>query len=275
MNPPPPNDKSIQTASGNYLTAVNGGGMTSDPLHTDATQVRDWEQFRIIDLTVDGSAWTYFAIRTIRGNYLTAIGEGGRYEDAIHTDATQIKSWEQLRIVKCGDIGSGYQYAILTANDSILTAVNGGGVADGDTIVQGQWYGAPADGTWTRFKFIRQPDGSYALQTSNGANYVTALGGGGQVQKYLPPNCGIPGACISGWSAIFHTDAAQVRAWEKFKVIDQGNCKYAIQTVSGYYFGMYKDSNGYTLFTTDRSTISENEKFQLVMYGLASPPVLH
>jgi hypothetical protein len=39
--------------------------------------------------------------------------------------------------------------------------------------------------------------------------------------------------------------------------------------------GIFKDSHGYTLLTTRRSTISENEKFQLVMYGLASPVVLH
>jgi hypothetical protein len=276
MNPAPPNDKSIQTASGNYLTAVNGGGMTANALHTDATQVRDWEQFRLLDLGAEGSVPTYFSIRTIRGNYLTAIGEGGNYEDAIHTDATQIKSWEQFRIVKCGDLGSEYQYTIIAADDQILTAVDGGGRSTkGDTIVQGGWFGYPPDGSWSRFKLMRQSDGSYALQTSNGTNYVTALGGGGQVQKFLPADCGFPGACISGFSSIFHTDATQIRAWERFRFIDQGNCKYAIQTVSGYYFGVYKDSNGYMLFTTDRSTISENEKFQLVMYGLASPVVLH
>lgn len=57
--------------------------------------------------------------------------------------------------------------------------------------------------------------------------------------------------------------------------VDQGNCKYAIQTVSGFFVGTFKDSSGYSLLTTDRSTISENEKFQLVMYGLGSPAVLH
>jgi hypothetical protein len=275
MDPPPPHDKSIQTSSGNYFTAVDGGGRTSDVLHTDATQVRDWEQFRLYDLSADGVAPTYFAIQTTKGDYITAVGEGGKYEDALHTDATQIGSWEHLRLVKCGDLGSGYQYTIIPANDQILTAVKGGGLNQGDTIVQGYWPGDSPDKSWTRFKFVRQSDGSYALQTSNGVNYVTALGGGGQVQKYLPPNCGFPGACIGGFSTIFHTDATQVQGWERFKFIDQGNCKYAIQTVSGYFVGIFKDSSGYTLLTTDRSTISDNEKFQLVMYGLASPVVLH
>jgi hypothetical protein len=37
--------------------------------------------------------------------------------------------------------------------------------------------------------------------------------------------------------------------------------------------GLYNDPAGQTLFTTRRSIISENEKFQLLMSGLASPPV--
>lgn len=35
-----------------------------------------------------------------------------------------------------------------------------------------------------KFKLIRQSDGTYALQTANGRTYLTALGGGGQVEKY-------------------------------------------------------------------------------------------
>jgi len=91
------------------------------------------------------------------------------------------------------------------------------------------------------------------------------------VQEYVECHTSFPGACLSGWSSIFHTDATQVQAWEKFRLIDQGNCTYAIQTVSGYYVGIFKDSSGPMLLTTDRSTISDNERFQLVVYGLASP----
>jgi hypothetical protein len=272
MDPPPRHDKSIQTSGGNYLTAVDGGGRTADVLHTDATQVRDWEQFRLVDLSA-GGAW--FAIQTIRGNYLTAVGEGGKYEDAVHTDATQIGSWESIRVVKCGDLGSGYQYTIIPANERDLVAVNGGGLDQGETIEQGYVGPSALSTSWARFKFIRQSDGSYALQTFNGVNFVTALGGGGQVQKYLPDpdwECGVFEPCVGTCSTIFHTDATQVQAWERFKFIDQGNCKYAIQTVSGFFVGTFKDSSGGWLMTTRRSEISENEKFQLVMYGLASPP---
>ena len=100
-------DKSFQTASGNFVTAVNGGGMTSDALHTDATQIRGWEQFRMNDLSLISSGATYYELYTIGNRDVTAVGAGGQYEDAIHTDATNVGTWEELRPVKCGDLGSG------------------------------------------------------------------------------------------------------------------------------------------------------------------------
>lgn len=268
--PPSPHDKTIQTASGNYVTAVSGGGRTIDVFHTDATQALDWERFRLLDLGVGvPPSPTYYGIQTIKGNYITAVGAGGKYQDALHTDAKEIKGWEQFRIVKCGDPGSGYEYGIMGANGGFLTAGNGGG-RTGEAILLG-----PPNGSDPKFKLFRQSDGTYALQTANGRNYVTALGGGGQVQKYLPPNCGMFSACIGGFSTVFHTDATQVQAWEKFKVIDQGNCTYAIQTSSGFFVGIFKDSSGYTLLTTRRDGASTpDEKFQLVVYGLASPAIL-
>jgi hypothetical protein len=275
MDPPQPNDKSFQTSNGHYLTAVDGGGRTSDVLHTDATQVRAWEQFRVFDLSAGGDAPTYFAVATINGHLLTAVGEGGKYEDAIHSDATQIGKWEFLRIVKCGDLGTNFQYTIIPDDEQPLTAVKGGGLDQGDTISLGYYPGESDDKSWSRFTFIRQPDGSYALQTANGVNFVTALNGGGEVQKYLPPNCGFPGACISGVSTIFHTDATQVRSWERFKFVDQGDCRYTIQTTSGFLVGIYQDSDGHTLMTTRRTQMTDDEKFQLVMFGLASPVVIH
>jgi hypothetical protein len=270
--PPSPWDKTIQTASGNYVTAVNGGGMTANAVHTDATQPRDWERFRWIYL--GGYSGPYYGIQTIKGNYLTAVGAGGKYQDALHTDAKQIQAWEQFRIVKCGDPGSGYDYGVIAANGEFLAATN--------------WQGKlgfglnnyPAEAEM-KYKLIRQSDATYALQTANGRNYVTALGGGGQVEKYdskyYTPDCGglFGGPCIGGSAPIFHTDATQVQAWEKFRFIDQGNCTYAIQTSSGFYAGIFKDSSGATLLTTRRDSASTaNEKFQLVVFGLASPVVL-
>jgi len=265
-------DKSFQTATSNYVTAVNGGGMTSDALHTDATQVRGWEQFRMNDLSWVNSAATYYELYTTGGRDVTAVGAGGHYEDAIHTDALHVDTWEEFRPVKCGDLGSGFDYYIIPnvvpADGWALSAPDGGGRIS-SAVAQG--YGGWPE---SKFKLILQPGGSYALQTSNGANFVTALGGGGQVQVYEHCDPGFPGACIDGLSDIFHTDATQVRGWEKFRIADLGNCKYTIQTTSGFFFGLYQTSHG-MLFTTRRSVISDNEKFEFVMSGLGSPPILH
>jgi len=96
-----------------------------------------------------------------------------------------------------------------------------------------------------------QADGTYGLQTANGANYVTAVNGGGLVQG------------STTWN-ILQTDRAQAQAWEKFRFVDQGDGTYAIQTVSGYYFELYGNSAGTYSFTTDRSTIGPGEKFKLI-----------
>jgi hypothetical protein len=268
-NPSTSHDKAFQTANGNYVTAVGGGGRRSDALHTDATQAKDWERFRLIDLGVGiPAAPTYYGLQTIKGNYLTAMGAGGKYQDAIHTDATQIKGWEQFRIVKCGDPGSAYEYGILAANGYFLTASNGGGSSNYVVL------SAPS-GVGARFKLLRQSDGTYAFRTENGVNYLTALGGGGQVQKYATCGFSLTGACLEGFTEIFHTDATQVKAWEKFRVIDQGNCTYSIQTSSGFFMGIYKDSSGHMSLTTRRDGApTANEKFQLAVFGLASPAIL-
>ncbi len=271
-NPAPTYDKSFQTATGNYLTAVNGGGMTSDALHTDATQIRAWEQFRMNDLSIGDFAATWYGLNTIGGRNVTAVGAGGHYENAIHTDGFRVGTWEEFRPVKCGGLGSGFAYSIIpnvVAFDTwSLSAPDGGGRT---SSALGTGYGGRPE---SKFKLILQPDGSYALQTSNGVNFVTALGGGGQVQVYQHCHHGFPGACIDSLSDIFHTDATQVRGWEKFRIVDQGSCKYTIQTTSGFFFGLYQSSHG-MLFTTRRSVISDNEKFEFVMAGLGSPPILH
>ena len=37
----------IQTLDGHYVTAVGGGGRTTDTIHTDATRVGAWEKFTV------------------------------------------------------------------------------------------------------------------------------------------------------------------------------------------------------------------------------------
>jgi hypothetical protein len=259
-DPSAPQDKSIQTSYGRYLTAVPGDG-----LHADAKQVNAWEQFQLIEV-LDWPQW--FAIQTIHGTFLTALGGGGKdylFGDPFHTDATQINAWERFRLVKCGDLGSGYQYTIVAGTDSFdpfLYAQGGGGAADSgnlDTIRLDRTENA--DNVWLlgwpKFRFIRQGDGSYALQTPNGSNFVTALGGGGKVEKLNPADGSI--------TKIFHTDATQVQAWERFKITEiDGSCWYYMQTVSGKYVGLVWDQHT-PLLSTD---LDEGQYIQLIPHDL-------
>jgi hypothetical protein len=57
-------------------------------------------------------------------------------------------------------------------------------------------------------------------------------------------------------------------AWETFRLVDQGDCTYAIQTVSGYYLGLSKASSDFGVFSTDISDINYATKFRLSMFFL-------
>jgi hypothetical protein len=133
----------IQTVDGHYLTAVGGGGRTTDVLHTNATWIRSWERFTLID-SGDGSSNIHYGIQTVNGHYLTAVGGGGRVTDVIHSDATHLLAWEKFTLISQGnDV-----YAIQTINGHYLTAVGGGGRV---------WNTIHSDatriGSWEKFRF--------------------------------------------------------------------------------------------------------------------------
>jgi hypothetical protein len=75
---------------------VSGGGRITDVMHSDATQLLAWEKLTLIALGDN-----VYAIQTINGRYLTAVGGGGRTTDTIHSDATRVGSWEKFRVT-CG-----------------------------------------------------------------------------------------------------------------------------------------------------------------------------
>jgi hypothetical protein len=253
-----PDYTTIQTSGGYYMSAV--GGLGGSPNTTQGVQTelttpqRDIALFRI-----DGpSAGGTFTMKTYDGHYLTALGGGGKATDAFHTDATKASSWEYFYFLKCGDLGSGYQYAIRPTGTgnipgkgdfvSYLTALGGGGrTSQAMTAFSGLQAGS-------RFKLIKQNDGTYALQTSSG-NYVTAVNGGG---------------LASGDN--LHTDARQVQAWEKFKIVERPpNCSYTIQTVSGFYLAVGPGSSTISTRISDPNaapSIGYNALFELVMTGL-------
>lgn len=124
----------IQTAAGNYLTAVNGGGLggsttgpTAVPFHTDATVVGPSETFKIVWLN---TTYTQFALQTSDGHYVTAVnggGMGGPNDESspIHTDANSVGIWERLTL----NFLPNNQLTIKVPNGQFVTAVNGGGMS--------------------------------------------------------------------------------------------------------------------------------------------------
>jgi hypothetical protein len=112
----------FQTVNGHYLTAVGGGGRTTDVIHTDAVAIGAWEKFTLVD-SGDGSPSIHYGLLTSNGHYLTAVGGGGRVTDVIHSDATLLQAWEKFSLVS---LGQGV-YAVETINGHYLTAVDGGG----------------------------------------------------------------------------------------------------------------------------------------------------
>ena len=92
---------SIQTVDGHYLTAVGGGNRISDVIHTDATVIRAWERFTLVD-PGDGVP-IFYGIKTYDGHWLTAVGGGGLATNPLHSDATQKLAWEKFQFVSAGN----------------------------------------------------------------------------------------------------------------------------------------------------------------------------
>jgi hypothetical protein len=253
----------LRTAGGFYLTARGAGGIggnddDTQTFQTERTVLADDALFR---LEGPGGSGT-FTIGTFNGRFVTALGGGGKTTRAFHTDATRASTWELFYVLKGGDLGSGYQYAIRPAGTgnvpgqgdvpSFVTALGGGGrTRQAMTAHSGL-------GPASKFRLIRQGDGSYALQTSNGINYVTAVGGGGLAHGTTDADN-------------LQTNRTQVQAWEQFRVVDQGDCTYTFQTVSGFYLAV---GPGFETFSTRISdpnaapSIGYNARFELMMLGL-------
>ena len=91
----------------------------------------------------------------------------------------------------------------------------------------------------TVFRLIRQPDGKYAIQTENGVNYLTAVGGGGTSVQSLA------------------TNRNEVKDWEKFRLWVLPDCAYAFETHNKTWLGMRGGQ-----LTTDLRAIAEFNRFR-------------
>ena len=161
-----PGEFAFRTKKGYHLTAIDGGGRSAAPtIITAATSAGPWEEFRIV---VGNPAPAYDkSFQTATGNYITAVNGGGMTSDALHTDATQIRAWEQFRRRWRRPAHWCDHYGVRrTARVEVQVD--------------------PADR-----RLLRAADFQRAI-------FVTALGGGGEVQEYVHCDPGSSGACIDG-----------------------------------------------------------------------------
>jgi hypothetical protein len=127
--PPAPNGSvcAIQTDNRRFVTAVDGGGRSTNVMRTDATGIGPNEKFTLEGVG-DG---VHVDLRTRSANYVTAVNSGGlthnQLTDVLHTDATRLGTWETLELVPQTD-GS---FGIRVFDRHFLTAVDGGGRSTG------------------------------------------------------------------------------------------------------------------------------------------------
>ena len=202
---------------GRYLTAVGGGGRTTDVIHTDAIDPRAWEEFKF---WVDSVTHKQYAFQTVTGNFITAVDAGGRITDTIHSDATVISTWEMFQLLPQTALP---RFAIQTLRGFFLTAVGGGGHNSGDTIHTDALKALK----WEQFNIVRRLDfgtgstyGIFAAYNPKNqqtfGNWLCAAGGGG-----LP----------SGTNTIFLWITWPL--WMYWTLLKQDDGTYALQTISG------------------------------------------
>jgi hypothetical protein len=159
----------LQTYNGHYLSAVGGGGRTTDVIHTDATSIGSWEKFTLEDLDLGTPVITY-GVKTTNGHYLTVVGGGGRISDVIHSDATQARGWEQLVFESLG----GGWYDIKTFKGNYLTATGGGG--HGTEVPETMHSDATKVDNWEKFQIVACVSSAARISSTPNANKVN-LGG--------------------------------------------------------------------------------------------------
>jgi len=236
----------IQThLKGRYLTAVGGGGKTTDVIHTDAWIPRAWEEFKF---WADSATHQYYAFQTANGHFITANNGGGLTADAIHSDATTIAGWETFRLLP-QSFGT---HAIQTLRGYYLTAVGGGFHASGDTIHTD----AVAAKEWELFRIFRRGD------LGTGSTYGIQAWGGNVINPWLTATAGgrRPGP----------TDALMSLGGLPYEIswtlLKQEDGSYAFQTASGGILTAIAGGVPGHGFRTDTETdqIGNWEKFTLV-----------
>jgi hypothetical protein len=173
----------IRTRNGPFVSAVNGGGMTSNAFLTDVTVAQDWEAFSIVKSGDLGSGYRY-NIKPLGEQVLLPLFPGNSVFTLIQALAQPPSSTG---------------YVLLTSNGfTYLTAVDGGGLDGGDNLHFDAW--KPLN--WEVFNIVDQGDATYFIQTSSGF-YLGYAGG------TLSTDIGTPDTPPPGWITKFEFSMAR------------------------------------------------------------------
>ena len=287
-----------------FLTAVGGGGKTTDVIHTDAVQPRAWEKFKLwVDQTKQ-----YCALQTVNGHFLTATNGGGLIYNTVLSNATSIGGWEIFKIVPQPTTSNSFYerpFAIQTANSNFLTAVGGGGHSTGTPIHTD----ATAVAEWEKFNLLKSGDlGSGSTYTimkagpyggGEGGPWIVAIGGGRQ-SEYALSLYFDPITSDYDWTLIkqddgsyafqtissdyltaiaggevglttkqgFRTDATTIGNFEKFTLIDNGDFTYYIKTYLGYYLSIGLDVANSSQYMDTVIDINKATKWQFWVFKM-------
>jgi hypothetical protein len=162
----------IGTWRENFVTALGGGGKSTEAFHTDAIQANTWEYFYVLKSGDLGDNHTY-AIRPAgtgfvpdqgdNPRFISATAGGGRIKDAM-TSSTSRGGNEIFRVEKQSD-GT---YALRTANGNLVTAVGNGGIAHPTSTSDTLHTDATQIQAWERFNIEERSPGLYGIQTGSG-----------------------------------------------------------------------------------------------------------
>lgn len=172
----------FRTSSHHFVSALRGGGLGAgyDPgqvLVTTPNAPTDEALFRLQSYS-PGSL--NYAIRTFKSYFVTALGGGGKSSAAFHTNATKANAWEGYRITKCGDLGSGHDYAIFsTGNTTSPIRTIGTTVGVSGALASPRFKFDGASGVYTlrqasrtqaagKFTFMEAGSCTYTIRTANG-----------------------------------------------------------------------------------------------------------
>jgi hypothetical protein len=259
---------SIATTDGHFVTAVAGGGKTTDVLHTDAVTPKAWEEFALWFVPLTGE----YGIQTLNGEFLFATNGGdlsslfpfGDQEvDTIQSTAENIIDYERFKISNLPSKLSGsyatYLYGIQTVRGFYLSVAGGNGTDPPVLYTNGT--ASTASNPGQQFMLLKSGD------AGSGYTYGLMVAGGGSEGWGVPTGSWLIATLGGGQSgdqvpAVTIGDEVPGNEYElSWTLIRQSDGSYAFQTASSDY--LTANGGGALGFSTDGTQVGNWQKFTL------------